>query len=52
MDEQEWVAEYGFFGCMREPADTFVSPEAQLMDKEGRLTPLMRRLMGEVPMRV
>lgn len=52
MDEQEWVYEYAFFGCMRECADAFVSPEAQLMDKEGGFTELMRKLMVEQPIRV
>jgi len=52
MDEREWVFEYAFFGCMREVADGFVSPEAQLMDKEGGLTELMRKLMTEQPITV
>jgi hypothetical protein len=52
MDETEWVFEYAFFGCMREVADGFVSPEAQLMDKEGRFTELMEKLMAEQPIRV
>lgn len=49
MDETEWVFEYAFFGCMREVADGFVSPEAQLMDKEGGFTELMWKLMMEQP---
>lgn len=52
MDETEWVFEYAFFGCMREVADGFVSPEAQLMDKEGGFTELMGKLMTEQPIRV
>jgi len=52
MDRKEWVFEYAFFGCMREVADAFVSPEAQLMDKEGAFTELMRKLMVEQPIRV
>ncbi|TDZ19862.1 Alkali-sensitive linkage protein 1 [Colletotrichum orbiculare MAFF 240422] len=45
MDGQEWIDEYGWFGCMAKCADGFVSPAAQLMDDKGRFTPLMRRLM-------
>jgi Glycosyl hydrolase catalytic core len=52
MDETEWVFEYAFFGCMREVADGFVSPEAQLMDKEGGFTELMGKLMMEQPITV
>jgi hypothetical protein len=51
MDQTEWVFEYAFFGCMREVADGFVSPEAQLMDKEGGFTELMGKLMMEQPIR-
>ncbi|WQF80551.1 Putative glycoside hydrolase superfamily, asl1-like, glycosyl hydrolase catalytic [Colletotrichum destructivum] len=47
MDEQVWVDEYGWFGCMAHCADDFVSPAAQLMDEEGKFTPLMRQLMGQ-----
>ncbi len=50
MDATDWVVEYGFFGCMRQVADDFVSPAAQLMDEQGRFTPLMRRLVEEQPM--
>jgi len=50
LDEQDWVAEYGFFGCMRHRADDFVSPAAQLMDENGDFTPLMRSLVMERPM--
>jgi hypothetical protein len=52
MDRTEWIFEYSFFGCMREVADSFVSPEAQLMDKEGGLTELMKKLMTEQPIKV
>ncbi len=52
MDETEWIFEYAFFGCMREVADSFVSQEAQLMDKEGRFTELMEKLMNEQPIKV
>jgi hypothetical protein len=45
-DRTEWVVEYGFFGMMRECADDFVSPQAQLMDKEGELTALGRWVIG------
>ncbi|KAK8091404.1 uncharacterized protein PG998_015219 [Apiospora kogelbergensis] len=33
--DQDWVVEYGLFGAMREVADGFVSPAAQLLDREG-----------------
>ncbi|KUJ13867.1 uncharacterized protein LY89DRAFT_149027 [Mollisia scopiformis] len=49
MDEREWVVEYAFFGCVREVVDAFVSPEAQLMGKDGGLTELGVRYMGECP---
>jgi hypothetical protein len=45
-----WVFEYSFFGCMREVADDFVSPEAQLMNSDGTLRYLMHKLMNEQPM--
>ncbi|KAK4186001.1 hypothetical protein QBC35DRAFT_286739 [Podospora australis] len=51
MDGQGWIKEYGFFGCMRNVADSFVSPAAQLMDKNGNFTALMRKLMNEQPMK-
>ncbi|KAH8591100.1 glycosyl hydrolase catalytic core-domain-containing protein [Bisporella sp. PMI_857] len=50
MDECPWIFEYSFFGCMKEVADDFVSPAAQLMDKDGRMTDLMKKLMHEQPM--
>ena len=49
MDEQEWIHEYGFFGCMRNVADDFVSPAAQLMNPDGTLTDLMIKYMNEQP---
>jgi hypothetical protein len=49
MDEQEWIFEYGFFGCMRNVADDFVSPAAQLMHPDGTLTNLMVKYMNEQP---
>lgn len=45
-DATEWVVEYGFFGMMRECADAFVSPQAQLMDGRGELTGLGRWVIG------
>ncbi|OCL06525.1 glycoside hydrolase family 128 protein [Glonium stellatum] len=51
MDETSWIYEYGFFGCMRAPADTFVSPQAQLMKPDGSFTTLMYKLMREQPMK-
>ncbi|KAI4152621.1 MAG: hypothetical protein L6R39_001756 [Caloplaca ligustica] len=52
MDQTNWIFEYAFFGCMRTVADGFVSPEAQLMKPDGHFTPLMEKLMHEVPMKV
>lgn len=45
MDGEKWIIEYGFFGCMAEVADDFVSQKAQLMDRQGNFTGLMKRLM-------
>jgi hypothetical protein len=50
-DQCPWVYEYSFFGCMRECADGFVSREAQLMNSDGTLTDLMKKLMNEQPMK-
>ena len=50
MDQCPWIFEYSFFGCMREIADGFVSPEAQLMNSDGTLKYLMTKLMKEQPM--
>ena len=49
-DQCPWIFEYSFFGCMRELADDFVSPEAQLMNPDGTLKFLMQKLMKEQPM--
>ncbi len=51
MDETEWVFEYGFFGCMRGLADGFVSPEARLMEPDGRFTDLMMKLQWDQPIK-
>lgn len=48
--EQAWVVEYGFFGVMREMADGFVSPAAQMLDGEGEWTGLGRWWVGLKPM--
>ncbi|CAF9941847.1 MAG: hypothetical protein HETSPECPRED_004256 [Heterodermia speciosa] len=50
-DQTPWIHEYAFFGCMRNVADNFVSPEAQLMNPDGSLKPLMHKIMNEQPMR-
>ncbi len=50
MDECPWVFEYAFFGCMANAADSFVSPEAQLMNHDGTFKLLMTKLMNEQPM--
>jgi hypothetical protein len=50
MDDTHWVAEYGLFGCMRQPADNFVSPEAQLMNGDASFTDLMWKYMSDQPM--
>ena len=52
MDETPWIFEYGFFGCMRQVADSFVSPEAQLMNVDGSFTDLMYKLMWDQPIKV
>jgi hypothetical protein len=49
-DQCPYVYEYSFFGCMRELADDFVSPQAQLMNPDGTLKDLMQKLMKEQPM--
>ncbi|CAL8584653.1 hypothetical protein XPA_010241 [Xanthoria parietina] len=51
MDKTDWIFEYAFFGCMRQVADGYVSPEAQLMKPDGSFTELMNKLMREVPMK-
>lgn len=45
-DKTEWVSEYGFFGMMKECADDFVSPAAQLMDGKGELNGLGKWVCG------
>ncbi|SLM34618.1 Uncharacterised protein family, glycosyl hydrolase catalytic domain [Lasallia pustulata] len=50
MDKTGWIFEYGFFGCMRQVADAFVSPAAQLMKPDGEFTDLMYKLMSDQPM--
>lgn len=52
MDKTPWIFEYAFFGCMRQVADAFVSPEAQLMRPDGQFTALMNKLTHEVPMKM
>lgn len=49
MDNTDWIFEYGFFGCMRNLADGFVSPEAQLMRPDGNFTDLMQKLQWDQP---
>lgn len=51
MDETSWIFEYAFFGCMPEVADDFVSPQAQLMNKDGTFRDLMYKLMNDQPIR-
>ena len=51
MDRTDWIEEYGFFGCMRQVADGFVSPQAQLMKPDGQFTDLMQKLMNDQPMK-
>ena len=50
MDQTPWIFEYGFFGCMRNVADNFVSPQAQLMNRDGSFKDLMYKLMHDQPM--
>ena len=52
LDTTEWVFQYGFFGCMRQVADSFVSPAAQLMKPDGSFTDLMHKLISDQPMKV
>ncbi|KAL8751704.1 MAG: hypothetical protein Q9184_005984 [Pyrenodesmia sp. 2 TL-2023] len=49
MDNTDWIFEYGLFGCMRNVADGFVSPDAQLMRPDGTLTDLMKKLQWDQP---
>jgi Glycosyl hydrolase catalytic core len=50
MDRTSWIFEYALFGCMRELADGFVSPEARLMNPDGSFTDLMWKYMSDQPM--
>jgi hypothetical protein len=50
MDGTSWIFEYALFGCMRELADGFVSPEARLMNPDGSFTDLMWKYMSDQPM--
>jgi uncharacterized protein YkwD len=52
MDGQDWIFEYGLFDFQRTPADSFVSPAAQLMDKNGNLTELGNMYVHQQPMKV
>lgn len=52
MDEQEFVKQYAWFGCMRHVPDGFVSPAAQLMKSDGSFTDLMFKIMYDQPMHV
>lgn len=49
MDNTDWIFEYAFFGCMRNVADGFVSPDAQLMRTDGTFTDLMKKLQWDQP---
>jgi hypothetical protein len=46
MNGQDWIKEFGLFAAMRELADNFVSPAAQLMDKQGNWTKLGKWWVG------
>ncbi|KAF2184862.1 glycoside hydrolase family 128 protein [Zopfia rhizophila CBS 207.26] len=50
MDGVDFVVEYGFFGCMKNMPDDFVSPAARLMDQWGNFTDLMWKYMSDQPM--
>lgn len=50
MDQKDWIFEYALFGCMRQVADGFVSPAAQLMKPDGNFTDLMWKYMSDQPM--
>ncbi|MCJ1395394.1 hypothetical protein MMC18_008278 [Xylographa bjoerkii] len=51
MDKTDWIFEYGFFGCQRKVPDSFVSPEAQLMNADGSFRDLMFKLMYDQPIK-
>lgn len=46
MDQQSWIEQYAFFGATLEVANSFVSPEAQLLTSSGAWTTLGKDLMG------
>lgn len=46
MDSQDWIAEYAFFGATLQPANSWVSPAAQLLDTAGQWTALGKDLIG------
>lgn len=46
MEQQSWIAQYGFFGASLSVANSWVSPEAQLLDSAGAWTSLGKDLMG------
>jgi len=50
MDGTDWVFEHALFGCMRQVADGFVSPAAQLMNPDGTFKDLMYKYMSDQPM--
>jgi hypothetical protein len=49
MDDQDFVFEYAFFGCMKNMPDSYVSPEARLMKPDGSFTDLMNKYMNAQP---
>lgn len=46
MEQQDWIQQYGFFGASLDVANSFVSPEAQLLDTSGAWTTLGKDVMG------
>lgn len=46
LDTTDFIDSYGFFGATTDPADTFVSPAAQLLDTSGAWTALGRWWVG------
>ncbi|KAF2653437.1 glycoside hydrolase family 128 protein [Lophiostoma macrostomum CBS 122681] len=49
MDDQNFVFEYAFFGCMKNMPDDYVSPEARLMNPDGSFTDSMNKYMNAQP---
>jgi hypothetical protein len=49
MDEQDYIFEYAFFGCMMNMPDNYVSPEARLMNPDASFTDLMNKYMNQQP---